>query len=61
MDPEIQQLEHVNNAITECMDKDEQQWDYYEQLQSSQNGIYYYSNKYSRKLLSLLSLLSFVT
>eukprot|EP01084_Bolivina_argentea_P313037 542063_1 len=37
-------MDSVNNAITECMDKDEQPWDYYEQLQSSQNGRYYYDS-----------------
>mmetsp|Transcript_44857 Transcript_44857/g.40110 ORF Transcript_44857/g.40110 Transcript_44857/m.40110 type:complete len:526 (+) Transcript_44857:44-1621(+) len=37
-------LSTINNAISECMDKDEQSWDYYEQLQSSQNGLYYYNS-----------------
>jgi len=39
-------LEHINNAISECMDKDEQPWDYYDLLQSSQNGRYYYDSSH---------------
>eukprot|EP01083_Nonionella_stella_P009338 26940_1 len=50
MTTSLSSLESVNNAITECMDKDEQPWDYYEQLQSSQNGKYHYN---SNRLIKL--------